>query len=244
LSRPKREILAREEADLLRRYAKRVGSRGQYSIFDAAYTLEVQQRERVLLRELQRAGIRDFATLKVLDIGCGSGGELLRFGTRGVEASNLYGIDLLPDRVAAARRRNPLWHVSVANAATLPWSDCSFDLVSQFTTFSSILSKDVRVSCASEISRVLRPGGYLLWYDFWLNPTNKGTHGIGPTEVRRLFPDFVGRLRRVTLAPPIARRVAPLSWSLAIILGQLAVLQSHYLGVLRKPAADPSREPT
>src|SRR4029077_3549569 len=202
--------------------------------------LEVQQRERVLLRELQRAGIRDFGPLKVLDVGCGSGGELLRFGIRGVEASNLYGIDLLPDRIAAARRRNPLWHLSVANAATLPWSDRSFDLVSQFTTFSSILSRDVRASSATEIIRVLRPGGYLLWYDFWLNPTNKGTHGIGPAEVRELFPGFVGRLARVTLAPPISRLVAPHSWSLAVFLGQIPFLRSHYLGVLRKPAANPS----
>ena len=77
--------------------------------------------------------------------------------------------------------------------------------------------------------RVLTRTGMIVWYDFWLNPTNPQTRGIRLGEIRRLFPDCRLDVRCVTLAPPIARRVVPLSWTLALVLENLRALNSHYL---------------
>jgi hypothetical protein len=94
--------------------------------------------------------------------------------------------------------------------------------------------KNVAVELAGELLRVLRrPGGVILWYDFWLNPTNHQTRGIRPAEIRRLFPGCRFACRRVTLAPPLARRLGPVSWTLGSLLEQVGLLNSHYLAAIR-----------
>jgi ubiquinone/menaquinone biosynthesis C-methylase UbiE len=172
--------------------------------------------------------------MRILDVGCGSGIELIRFIVRGAHPADCFGIDIDTNRVAHARALHPHVNVVVGNAAQLPWPDSNFDLVSQFTTFTSIPDANQRTRAAEEIRRVLRPGGHLVWYDFWINPINPVTSPISAKEVRGMFPDFVGTIRRVTLAPPLARRIAPHSWFAAALLQELFPLQTHCLGVLTK----------
>ena len=87
---------------------------------------------------------------------------------------------------------------------------------------------------ASEMLRVLRIGGAILWFDFWLNPTNPQTGGIRPKEIRTLFPYCTYIFRKITLAPPIARRIVPFSWPLAQFLESFGIFNSHYLVLIRK----------
>jgi hypothetical protein len=75
----------------------------------------------------------------------------------------------------------------------------------------------------------------ILWYDFWLNPTNPQTEGIRPSEIRTLFPGCDFEFRRITLAPPLARRLVPVSWVVAFLLEKLRVFNSHYLVAIRPP---------
>ena len=43
-----------------------------------------------------------------------------------------------------------------------------------------------------------------MWYDFRFdNPQNRQVRGIGRRELRALFPQLRGRIRSVTLAPPL-----------------------------------------
>ncbi|SRR5258707_10907158 len=87
----------------------------------------------------------------------------------------------------------------------LPYADASFDLILQFLLFTSVLSEAVKGQIAKEISRVLLPGGHLLWYDFaFNNPRNPDVRGIRLSEIRRLFPGFTIEARRVTVAPPLS----------------------------------------
>jgi len=74
-------------------------------------------------------------------------------------------------------------------------------------------------------------------YDFWLDPTNPQTRGIRPGEIRRLFPNCQYIFRKITLAPPLARRIVPLSWGLALFLESLGIFNSHYLATIR-PESD------
>jgi hypothetical protein len=102
-----------------------------------------------------------------------------------------------------------------------------------------VLDEAVRRNLAAEMLRVLKPGGLIVWYDFWLNPSNRQTRGIRPAEIRRLFPGCAFDFRKITLAPPLARRVVPLSWLAACLLEKMRVFNSHYLvGIRKKGDAD------
>ena len=74
----------------------------------------------------------------------------------GAVAANLYGIDLIAGRIAYARERLPGADLRWGDARHLPWRDGSFDLVTQFTVFSSILDTQVQAEVAAEMLRVLR----------------------------------------------------------------------------------------
>jgi len=197
--------------------------------------MALQQRETIVIRGLRDAGIRSLHDLKILDAGCGSGQELLRLLQWGAKPENLCGIEIIPERHELAQRLHPSMSIVLGNIAALPFADDCFDMVLQFTTFSSILEPEIRGRAAAEIRRVLVPKGHLVWYDFWLNPLNRDTRGIRPSEVRQLFPGYLGSLRRLTLAPPLARLVSPHFPQAARFLENFWPLQTHYLGVLQKP---------
>ena len=212
---------------------KRFTNSDVYSWFNAANLFTVQQRQRAILSSLKRAGITDLENLRILEMGCGGGGVLTEFLNFGARPQNLFGVDILRDRLASARGRLSSSHFANADGSHLPFPSASFDIVMQFTALSSILDSDLRRAICRDMLRVLRPSGLILWYDFWLNPTNPQTHGIRPAEIRELFPACKFSLRKVTLAPPLARRLVPLSWTLSSMLESFKIFNSHYLAIIR-----------
>ena len=185
---------------------------------------------------LTQAKLFPLENRSVADIGCGSGTWLLEFAQW--EASDLHGIDLDESKIERAKARFPSAKLHAGDARQLPWSDNSFDLVSQFTLFTSILSDTVKQQIAREMWRVVKPGGVIIWFDFRVNnPRNKSVQGITSREIHSLFPDCSIRLRPVTLAPPIARRIVPVSWIAASLLEKIPVLRTHYLGIIRKSSS-------
>lgn len=130
-------------------------------------------------------------------------------------------------------RAEPWVDFRTADAAELPTSDESFDLVLAFTLFTSIPDASKRAAVAREVQRVLRPRGALLWYDFWVNPLNPDTQALGPADIKRLFGYEPVESRRVTLAPPIVRAIAPRSWIACELLGRLPFLRTHWLALVR-----------
>jgi hypothetical protein len=92
----------------------------------------------------------------------------------------------------------------------------------------------MKAKIASEMLRVVSEKGLILWYDFWLNPTNPQTRGIRPAEIKQLFPGCNYEFLRITLAPPIARRLAPISWGLCLFLESIKILNTHYLVAIRQ----------
>lgn len=220
------------------RRAQRFAGSDIYSPFNPAHLFMVQQRQRAMLRLLRQCGIYPLAGKRILEVGCGSGGVLLEFLGYGAEPPLLHGVDLLPDRLDEAHCRLPHLPLVCADGQSLPYPPASFDLVLQYTVFSSILDDSIKVSMAYEMLRVLKPDGMIFWYDFWINPANPQTRGIRPAEIRRLFPGCAFTFRRVTLAPPIIRRLVRFSWVLCILLEGLKVLNSHYLVAIQRQGAD------
>lgn len=207
----------------------------RYSWFYPPYNYAMQKRERMILSRLKKYLHLSFNESRLLEIGCGSGGVLLDFMKWGIKPSGLFGIDLLHDRLVDAKLKLPANNLANANGECLPFDSNNFDLVMQFTALSSILDVDIRKNVAKEMIRVLKPGGLIIWYDFWLNPTNPETHGLTKREIKELFSDSCEyHFLKTTLAPPIARRVVPFSRVLAEILEAVGVFNSHWLVFIQK----------
>jgi ubiquinone/menaquinone biosynthesis C-methylase UbiE len=207
----------------------------RYSLSNAGNLMIAQQRERRLLRLLSRFGHSDLRDRRLLEVGCGTGYWLRQFIQWGVQPANAFGIDLLPDRIAAAKETLPAATMLVCgSAAKLPWPDAHFDLVLQSTALSSVLEDSIRAQIASEMLRVVRPSGLILWYDFrYNNPSNRDAKGLSRRLIHGLFPETDVHLESITLIPQIARRLAPLSLPAAALLGSFPFARTHYIGVIR-----------
>ncbi len=121
------------------------------------------------------------------------------------------------------------------NAETLPYADGSFDIVLCFMVFTSVLDDNMKRKIASEMTRVLKPSGIIIWYDFHMNnPYNPDVRGVKYNEILSLFPGCAVRLRRIILAPPLLRIITPYSLTLCHLLQGLGIFNTHYLGVIRK----------
>jgi ubiquinone/menaquinone biosynthesis C-methylase UbiE len=146
------------------------------------------------------------------------------------------GVDLLPERVEAARQNAPWATFTVGSADRLPDPDGSYDIATAITLFSSVPSPDLEAAIAAEIGRVLRPGGWLVWYDIrYRNPWNPDVHGISRERLTALFPGWVAELRSLGVAPPLARRLGRLTPLLYPTLHMIGPSRSHLVGRMRRP---------
>jgi SAM-dependent methyltransferase len=111
---------------------------------------------RLLRRELDEGGApQTSGKLRVLDAGCGTGGNLATLAAFG----RAVGVDLAREAVAYCRERGvPAVRGSVLR---LPFRDASFDLATSFDVIYHAWVTDDRAAVA-ELARVLRPGGLLL----------------------------------------------------------------------------------
>jgi ubiquinone/menaquinone biosynthesis C-methylase UbiE len=188
---------------------------------------------RVCARLLHKSGAFPLAEASIADVGCGEGRWLLELLQWGAVASNLHGIDLIAERIAYARERLPGADLRGGGAAHLPWPDRSFDLVTQFTVFSSILDTQVQAEVAAEMRRVLRPGGRILWYDCrYSNPARATMRGLDRNDIRKLFPSCSIRFASTTLMPPLSRAIARRSWAIAAALEGLRFTCTHLAAVI------------
>jgi ubiquinone/menaquinone biosynthesis C-methylase UbiE len=192
-------------------------------------------RSRAAALMLHRAGVFPKAGDPCLEVGCGWLGWLGTLLTWGVRERDLHGIDIDTVQVNRGREVLTLADLRVGDASNLPWESNRFRLVVASTLFTSLLDQNVRHQAANEITRVLAEGGALLWYDLAVNnPRNPTVRKVNRRELRRLFPRLTGEIRSATLAPPLARLVAPRSWALATLMEAIPLLRTHLLAVLVK----------
>ena len=211
------------------------GDAGRYLPSRPGNALALAQRERLLDEALARRNIAGLHALEILEVGCGTGGELSRFVVRDADPTRLSGIDLRPEAIDEARLRIPEAHLVVGDATRLPYPDQSFDLVYQSTALSSMPSPAMRRQVAAEMLRVARPGGLIVSYDFAWNPINPDTVGIGTRELRRLFPKLPIEVHRVTLVPPLARWLGDRSERALRVAAKVPPLRTHRLAIIDVP---------
>src|SRR5438445_10103119 len=80
---------------------------GRYAPSDPGHLFMLQGIERGVLRLLARHSVLPLRDKRMLEIGCGTGYWLREFVKWGADAAGVTGVDLLRDRIAAARRLCP-----------------------------------------------------------------------------------------------------------------------------------------
>jgi SAM-dependent methyltransferase len=93
---------------------------------------------------------------RILDVGCGTGANLLLLSKYG----DAEGVDVSEDALAFCRERG-LSDVKLGAGEELPYDDNTFDLV---TAFDVVEHMDDDLAGLSEMFRVLRPGGHALLF--------------------------------------------------------------------------------
>ena len=144
-----------KETDLVaKRYERRakLGIDDRYSMLNPDVWQGVHERQRALISLLKKYANKPLNQLQVLEIGCGSGGNLLELIRMGFTPDNLSGNELLPKRVVIARNNLPLaCDIVEGDASQINYEKGSLDIVYQSTVFSSILDDNFQGELASRM---------------------------------------------------------------------------------------------
>ena len=223
----------------------RVAAQPRHGFLQPAVWQALQERQRALVRLFTDLGWTDLSQRKVLEVGCGTGGNLLELLRMGFMPRHLRGIEMLFERHEYACEILPaslrLIHGdATGDEAQRAIPPASQDVVLQATVFSSILQDQQQVELADAMWRWVRPGGGVLWYDFTVdNPANSRVRGVPVERVRELFPQARLHVRRITLAPPVARWACRRHPMLYHLFNALPWLRTHVLIWAEKPLEAP-----
>ncbi len=194
----------------------------------------LDQKWRVIETVLHRAGFKG-DDARILNVGAGEGSEMHRFVAIGCRPRSVVCLDLLSDRMIEGRKRDGSIPFVVGDGSSLPFRDEQFDLTYQSVMASSVHALEVRRRIALEMIRVTRRGGLIVWYDTrYPNPWNAETRPITRRQLRAWFQGCEGKIRSLTLIPPVARLLAPVSVGLCKVLEAIPLFRSHLLAVLRR----------
>jgi len=176
------------------------------------------------------------AGVSVLDVGCGAGGLLGWFVAHGADPGACHGIDLMPDRVQAARARVPGAHIEEGEANALPWDDASFDVTVMSMVLSSVLERSLAASIVREARRVTAPGGVLAIYDTFLpNPRNPDVRAVRRRELEVGLTGWELEFHTISLLPPLSRRLRSATPVAYPLLSRVPGLRARHLVVAERP---------
>jgi len=233
-----KNLFSSEVSQINERYKRRekIQEAALYHPLSPYVFMVLQELDRALYRWVHRANIMPVADKKVLEIGCGTGSNLLRLIGMGFSPESMTANELSHERAAEARNRLPeVVKVIPGDAMDLNLPQEAFDVVLQSTVFTSILDDSFKKALANKIWSFVKPGGGVLWYDFiYNNPRNPDVKGIGASEIQRLFPNSDIKTWRITLAPPVGRQVTRSFQKLYHVFNAFPFLRTHLLCWIEK----------
>lgn len=213
--------------------------RDKHSVY-AWYRPEVRQqdayKDRIVSSLLYNTLGNELANINILDVGCGSGGFLRKLIEWGATPDCMVGTELLEDRLVIAKERSPAtmtWHLGGLEFA----HEQAFDLVTAHTVFSSVLNPLMRKQLAEDMWSKVKPGGWVLIYDFrFNNPKNSNVKKVTTAELLSYWGSDKHIYKSLVLAPPIARFITPISYLLSeLLVGLLPFLRTHFFLMVHKP---------
>jgi SAM-dependent methyltransferase len=204
------------------------------------------------LTRLFRRERLDLGGKKIIEAGCGYGEKtrlLIELGAEagnisafdadvevlielGAEAGNISAFDADVEvlRVAGHTIKGPVF--TLTDGTTLPYPNDTFDVAVLFLYMSVLEPASIRPRAANEITRVLRPDGYIIWYDT-MEKGGGDLWGLEPKEIESLFHGYEPELRRFGLRYRWATRTVYKSFEAARLLARTRLAKSHVIGVLK-----------
>lgn len=185
----------------------------------------------------------DSKDVRILDVGCGGGGDIYQLLRVGYDPANITGIDIQEERLAGAQKLYPQSRFLHADATRMSFENGSFDLVFESTMFATLPNDRERIAIAAEMIRVCKPGGYLLLMD-WRTPKpgDPNYKALTRKEFHSLF--LVGSATRLlgiykgALVPPVGRflsKYMPSLYFLVVAFFPFMVGQVAYV-LIKDPA--------
>lgn len=235
-TQPNNNYSERERIQTIYAERDRLGKKGEHAwhIPVAAYQDSIKRR--LLTRALQKSIGNELSDVSALDVGCGIGGFLRMLVEYGANPTRLVGTEFLQDRLETARLMSPsgiTWHLGGLDQDF----GGDFDLVCAQTVFTSILDDALRKNLADKMWEHLKPGGWVLVFDFrYNNPSNKNVRKVTRKELLKWWPSTQTYYFTDMLAPPLARLFVSNSWLIVELITLLVpFLRSHFVYVVRKP---------
>ncbi|MDZ4664869.1 MAG: class I SAM-dependent methyltransferase [Bacteroidota bacterium] len=193
------------------------------------YTNAVQKEIKVFAKDLLTLKFNNLSKVKLLEIGAGNGTNAFLFEEIGLKLVNISFNELIGERMENIKNGFPNNKLYEGDATHVQFPE-KYDIVFQSTVFTSILNDKDRKALADKMWSLLNPGGVILWYDFiYNNPKNPDVKKVDIHEVKGLFNKSSNSIiKRITLAPPIGRKVGKLYH-----LFNVPFLRSHILAVFQ-----------
>jgi len=153
--------MEQETDQVVKRYERRKSlPSGLYNMLNPAVWQGSLERQKALIKLFNQCIEKPLNKLKVLEIGCGTGGNLLELIRLGFLPENLIGNELLPERKQLASRNLPvLTNVLEGDASQLDIAPGSLDIVYQSTVFTSLLDDQFQKDLANLMWAWIKPGG-------------------------------------------------------------------------------------
>ena len=226
-----------ESEEIIRRYERRKAIPGnRYSPLNASTFMSEQEKERTLIKLIKKVKLEPLGDKRLLEIGCGTGTNLLQLIRLGFQPENLFANDILAERIAEAKKKlsNQITFFE-GDFLNINFNDELFDIVFQSMVFSSILDDDFKQKVAAKMWQLTKPGGGILWYDFFYNnPNNNDVKGVTLENIKNYFPGNNMTSYKLTLAPPISRIVTKVHPNLYTIFNSIYFLNTHLLCFIKK----------
>jgi ubiquinone/menaquinone biosynthesis C-methylase UbiE len=158
-----------ETKDIAKRYASRNNDDVRYSLLRREVLYGVHERQKLYANFFKNAGNANprwlqLKNLNLVEVGCGTGSNLLEFLRMGFTPRNLKGIELLKERFEIASQMLPSsLELLLGDACEAPIIKESQDVVLVSTVFSSLLDDAFQKQLADAIWSWVRSGGAVLW---------------------------------------------------------------------------------
>lgn len=174
----------KEQKKIEQEYAKVTTNESDESIYSLRGPIGFSQRvlvERAIIRILNQNDV----SLKgkgILDIGCGDGGWLRFLAELRSQTGFMMGIDLAEGYLAQGRQVSPNIHFLKENILDFNYTGSKFDLITEFVAFMYLTKAKDRQTAFTQVSELLAPGGYFLFFDIWGDTLKDGKYAYNEKD--------------------------------------------------------------
>ena len=171
---------------------------------------------------------------EILDFGCGEGFVMDLFNKWGASPHFLTGVDISDKRISNAKLIFPKFNFFLIDNS-LPFEDEKFSAIIVSTVFSSIRNNQERAFWASELTRVLKSNGVIIFYDMKINnPFNAKTKKVLLSDLKDLFNGYEINHWTLTVWPHFARLISKFSIKSYSVMTKFKFLHTHFIASLVK----------